>query len=205
MPIETDLHGVRGIAAYFEESRSPLGIQEIEVVMSDTDTLAAIVKVDMPSLLDGVGPKGPGLLLSDSDEDDPVGLAEAGMIPPRNVVLPLSLKKLNHGDTHRSGKAFHLLVETLGDVTEQLGRRDAMTPMLGEKANQLPGSLKGRDIAVEIEAVHTLDFQGHMVSDKLGNVGHGLLRSVMAPEDVPPNGAWGKAYASPGRFFYLSV
>jgi len=96
-------------------------------------------------------------------------------------------------------------VKLLGDVTEQLGRRDRMSSMPGEKPNQLPWRLKGRDIAVKIEPIHTLDFQGHMVSDNLGNVGHGLLQNVVVAEDVPPNCARGKALASPGRFFYSSV
>ena len=80
-----------------------------------------------------------------------------------------------------------------------------MTPMLSEKVNQFPRILKSRDIAVEIKSIHTLHFQGHVLSDKLGNVGHGLLRNVVVAEDVLPNNAWEKASASPGRFFYLSV
>jgi hypothetical protein len=168
-------------------------------------TLAAIVKMNMLALLDRSGLEGPSLLLSHSDEEHSVGLSEAGMIGFSDIVFSLSLSKLNHRDTHASGKAFYLVMKTLGDVIEQLGRRNTMTPMLREKVNQLPRILKGRDIAVKIEPIHTLDFQGHVLSDKLGNVGHGLLRNVMVAEDVPPNSAWEKASASPGRFFYLSV
>jgi hypothetical protein len=205
MPIETKLNRIRSIAAYFDKSGSPLGVQQIEIIMRDTDTLAAVVKMNLLAMLDCCGLEGPSLLLSHSDEEHSVGLSEADTIGLSDIIFSLSLIKLNHRYTHLCGKAFYLVVKPLGDVTEQLGRRNTMTPMFGEKVNQLPRILKGRDIAVEIEPVHTFDFQGHVLSDKLGNVGHGLLRNVMVAEDVPPHSAWEKAPASPRRFFYLSV
>jgi len=64
---------------------------QIEVVMSHADALAAVVKVDMLSLLDCFGLEGPSLLLSDSDENHPMGLSEASMIALCDVVFPFSL------------------------------------------------------------------------------------------------------------------
>jgi hypothetical protein len=77
--------------------------------------------MNMLAPLDRSGLESPGFLLCHTDEEHSIRLSETGMIALIDIVLPLSLSKLNHRDAHFSGKAFYLVMQTLGDVTEQLG------------------------------------------------------------------------------------
>ena len=76
-------------------------------------------------------------------------------------------------------------------------------PEVGE-VTQTP--FESRHVGVQVEPVHAIDCQGHVLRDKLGNVGYGLLLGVATRNEYHPTGVRGKGKLSPtdvaftGRF-----
>ena len=79
------------------------------------------MKMNMLAPLDRSGLESPGFLLCHTDEEHSIRLSETGMIALIDIVLPLSLSKLNHRDAHFSGKAFYLSCKLLVMSPSNLG------------------------------------------------------------------------------------
>ena len=61
-------------------------------------------------------------------------------------------------------------------------------PPVPEEGDDPALGLEPGYVRVEVEAIHSIDCQGHVLRDNLGDVGHGLLRGLAISEGLPPNG-----------------
>ena len=112
------------------------------------------------------------LLLRHTDEDHAFRLVKALPILGGDVVLALARLKVHDGNAALLGQGLNLGLEVVGDPTQQGGRRDLVPPMADQEVDQLPRHLQGRNVAVEIDAIQTLDGQRHVIAQQVVDVRH---------------------------------
>ena len=110
--------------------------------------------------------------MDDANHGDAGTPAQAVAIRLDDLVLALPLSELNPRDVMRGGPRTQASLEGIADLAEYLGRGDLLATGAHEKINHAAGTLQPWDIRIEIQPVEATDFQGHMVFDNLGNVGH---------------------------------
>src|SRR5438105_15851017 len=90
-----------------------------------------------------------GLFLRHADEDHAFGLFKLLAILRGKVVLALARLKMHDGDTALLRKGFDLACKVVSDPAQQGWRRNLVPPMMHQEADQLPGHLHRRDVAVQ--------------------------------------------------------
>ena len=74
-----------------------------------------------------------------------------------DVVLALARLKVHYRNTALLGKGLDLGLEVVGDPAQQGGRGNLVPAMADQEVDQLPRHLQRRNIAIEIDAIQTLD------------------------------------------------
>ena len=98
-----------------------------------------------------------------------------------DIVLTLAFAKLNDGNAVLFDESIDLLQEGVGHDAHQRRRRHGLLAMETEEASGLFFGLQFRLIDVEVHAINAFNFQGHVISDDVGNAArytHDWLRST---------------------------
>ena len=136
--------------------------------------------------------------LGDTDQDHAARFREAVAVALGHRVLAFPLAEFHPGDVVLIGPRAQSRLEGRRDLPEHRGRGDLLAAAPHEEIDHAARGLQSRHIGIEIEPVDAADFQGHVVFDNLGDVGHGTS-SWFAPEEISPNRVREKASASLGR------
>src|SRR3989442_6255467 len=158
MSVQTDLDGIRQVAADLQERRPPLGILDVEVVVVDGHGLARKLEVDSAARTEALtGLERRGFLLRDPDEDDPLGALEAGTVAGCDVVLALTALEMDDRNSAVVGERLDRPEEAVVQWAEQGGRRNGVAQVLAQEVAELPGGLECRHVAVDVEPVQARD------------------------------------------------
>ena len=201
MPIETDLDRIGRIATDLDEGRPPLRVDEIDVVVIGIDRLAKEDEVDQPAATLFRRTPRRGALLRDANHRDAAAPGQLVAIRLDDRVLALLFPEFNPRDLVLSRPCPQAGFERVADLAEHGGRRDLLATPPHEKIDDAARALQPRDIGVEIQPVDAADFQGHVVFDNLGNVGHDTS-SGWHQKRYHPTAVRGEPSGSLGRFCF---
>jgi len=183
--VEADLDRIWGIAADLDEGRSPLGVEEIDVVVVHVDGFPEVDKFhEAAALLFGRGPRG-GAFLGDANQDDATARVTARPVALNDRVFTFALPEFDPRNAVLVGPGPERRFERRRDLAEDRRRGNFLPAGSNEKVNHAAPALQPRDVRVEIQAVDAPHFQGHVVFDNLGNVRHDTS-SWLAPEEISP-------------------
>jgi hypothetical protein len=127
-----------------------------------------------------------GLLLGFAQKEDAFGCRELGPILRRNVVFALPFLEENDRDEVAINEGIDL-IEILGRHRAHERRRsDRLLAVVAKEGRRHLVHLQPRLIDVEVHAVDAFDFQGHVITQDIGNrtrYAHGWLRSTSVSRD----------------------
>ncbi len=178
--VETDLDRIGGVAAHLDEGRAPLVIDDVDVVVVHAHRLAAEGEVHPAPLLRLARRPARGALLRDPHQDDARGPGEPRSILFNKIILlPILFLEFNprHAPGLRPGPQPR--AEGLGDPSEQRGRGNPPAPHPAQERHHPALALQAGHVAVEVQPIHTLHVQGHVLRDNLCYVGHGPLPGLV--------------------------
>src|SRR5262249_3198987 len=112
--IEADLDRVRGVATNLDERGSPLGVEQVDVVVIDVNRSTMERELAKPPLASLRGRPAGGPLLGDADQHDPTPLAESLTVALDHGILPLPFAELDPGDRVLIGPCTELIFECRG-------------------------------------------------------------------------------------------
>jgi len=75
----------------------------------------------------------------------------------------------------RFGKGLHFFNERARDLAQQGRRRNRIPTVTFQKVHQAARGLQRGHIPVQVNPIHTLDFQRHMVAQQFSNRRHGHI------------------------------
>jgi len=84
--------------------------------------------------------------------------------PIRRVVLPLAVRERNDRNVVRLGERPHALTEVGRDPAEDDRRGNRLSEVLANEGDQSTGRGQQRNVSVEVQPVHALNFQCHMAA-----------------------------------------
>src|SRR5206468_6075627 len=120
--VAADPHGKRGITADLDETRTELGVVDVEVVEVREHRLAGELEVGM-AIASPVPPPSPGalLLLGDAHKHDAVEAPLPGFRQVRRgqILLALALGEADQGDAVVGDEALDVFHEALADLAER--------------------------------------------------------------------------------------
>ena len=175
MTVEAYLQRIGGITAHLDKGRTKVLIDQIEVVVIYTDTLARVVRSKRAptKTLDTL--EGRTLLLGHTHQIHPLGRLETPAVLGCHVIFALPSGKMEDPETQLPSKPFDCILETCGDSPQQGRGGNRVFGMVPQKRHQLPGRLKLGDVPIEIETVQTLHRQGHMLFEEFVDCCHGTI------------------------------
>src|SRR5262245_64602138 len=110
------------------------------------------------------------------------GRREAVSIVLDDIILPFAFPELDPGDLVRVTPGPQPRPERGRDLAKHRRRGNHPAPGLAQERHHPALTLQPRDVAVEVQPIHALDVQRHVVSDMLRHFGHGLLSSSASSE-----------------------
>jgi len=102
----------------------------------------------------------PGLLLGDSDEQDPLIAVELGKVLQRHVVLALARLEADPVDACFVGEAVHRGDKRFRDRLHQRPRRERLATVVLEEADHPKFPLQLRYVQVQVHPIDGLNLQG---------------------------------------------
>jgi hypothetical protein len=186
--VEAQLDRIGQIRPKLDERRAPLRILDVEVVMIDGHPLPREVEGDATLRARSlVRLERPHLFLRHADHHHALGDRSTRPIVRHDVVFALTA--LEGDERHVLGRCvgFDRPDEAVEHGQEQRRGGDRMAPVIAEEVAQAAGRLELRHVGVQVEAVETANGQGHVVANKLVDVGHQrLLLAKKSPDATPP-------------------
>lgn len=140
--IEADPDAERGIRAELNEARSPVTVEDIEIVVIDADLAPVEVETDDGAIwaLLFFGAEGGNVFLGHADENNTFFTttpAELGKTALGDFVLAFTSFELDYRDSMLVGKAQDGVNKGLGHLAQQCGGGQMVPPMAGEKPGEL--------------------------------------------------------------------
>src|SRR3982074_1387886 len=132
MGVETYLYRVRGVPTHLDERRSPVSIDEIDVVVIDVYGVPVEGEVNPTSIDLLGGSPGLGLLLSYTHQPHTFVASELLPIGFDQLVFVLTLGELDPRDSPRRAKPLQGGLERVGNYSEQRWRRDDLSALAQE-------------------------------------------------------------------------
>jgi len=173
MTVEAHLDGERDIGTDLDEGRAEILVLEVEVIVFDKDPLAGIVEVGESGVSPLLSLESVGLFLSHTDKDHPFRLIKLLPILGSDIILAQSWFKMDYRDAVLGGERFNGSNEGLGHTPQECWGRHLVASVVPEEVYQLPWCLQVWNVAVEVDAIQALDFEGYMSAEELVYVGHG--------------------------------
>ena len=189
MPVEAQLDRIREIGPEFEKGGSPLRVLHVEVVMIDGDRLAREVEGDAALRARTlVRLERAHLLLRHADHDHPVVHRPARAIVGDHVVFALAALERDQRHVLRGRVGLDGADEAVQHRRKQRGRRDRMAQVIPKEVAQPTRRLQLGHVGVQVQPVETPNGQGHVVANKLVDVGHRRLLLAKKSPDATPRG-----------------
>ena len=196
--VEAQLERVGRVAAHLEEGRPPVGVDHVDVVVVHIDRLPPEGEMHVAPLL-GLGRRpARGAFLRHAHQHDPRGRGEAVPVLLDDVILALPLGELDPRNPSRRAPGPHPLLEGVGDLPKDRRRGHHPAPGLTKKGDHPTLALQPGNVPVDVQPIHALHFQRHVVSDNLRCVGHDVLPR-WATKEISPNSVREKRHRSLGR------
>jgi hypothetical protein len=169
--VDAQSGGVGEIGAEFQEERTKVVIDRVEVEVINHGSRGHDPRVGRSR--GGVAPlfgtEDPGLLLGPTDEQHPLRTLGSGQVLMHDVVLALTLHKIDQRHSVRTGVAADPLNEVLAHRRHQRGGRDLKPPLPGQEPDDLSDALQLRDIDVQIHPVEGLDLEHHVLGEDISS------------------------------------
>src|SRR5262249_23598689 len=180
--VDAQVGVVREVGAEVEKEGAKVRIDAVEVELVDwrrtLDNPRVLLARRIRSLL---GAKDVGFFLGLAEKEDSLAAREAGPIVRGDIVLALAFLEVNDRDLVLLDEGLDLVQEFVGHDPHERRGCHRLTAMIAEKASGLFLRLQFRLIDVEVHAIDTFHFQGHVAPDDIGNATgytHGWLRST---------------------------
>ena len=161
--VDPDLHRVREVGAHLHERRPEIVVPDVEVVAGhpplghregEPHRLA-------PLFLGGGEHRRELLRHPDRGHPRPAG-GLPGQIRPHHLDLAVVLAEPHHRDVIGLGERRHRPAKRRADLLEDRRRRNLITQMRGQERDHRPTRLQGRHIAIQTDAIQTLNIQRYM-------------------------------------------
>jgi len=174
MAVEPDPASERGIGAELDERGTEVPIEDVEVVMVDTNTGAGEVIVGDTgrASLGPIGAKGSGLFLGDADEHHAFSLSGPFEVGSGHIFLSLALLEVDDRNTLLLGKTLHGSDEVPGNMTKQGWRGNRLSAVFDQEVHHLAGKLENGDIGIEVHAVDAFALESDVVIEYSIDVRH---------------------------------
>jgi hypothetical protein len=165
---------VREVGTEFQEERTELRIDTVEVIMVDHRGGPNDPRIGRPGhrVTALLGPEHPGPLLRLPDEQHPLQTAgglEGGQVLVRHVVLTLPLLEGDHRHPLIGGEPLDRGHEPSADRVHQRRRREPGTPMTDQEPRRPARVLQPRLVHVQVQPVDALHLQHHMIGEDIGD------------------------------------
>jgi hypothetical protein len=157
-----------------DEARSPVGVEDVEVVVVDRDVGAIEIEtgcrpVAAPALTRA---KGSIVFLSYADEDHSLGSPEPSKAFLGDVVLTFATFEGDDRNTVAFRESADGVHEAFCHLSQQSRRWHGVSAMHVEEIGELVGALKAGDVTLEVDAVDAFDLQCNVLSKYGLNVRH---------------------------------
>ena len=148
----------------------------------------------------------PHLFLRHADHDHAVGHRPTRAILGDHVVFPLAPLERDQRDVLRGRVGLDRRDQPIEHRREQRRRRNRMAQVIAEEVAQPARRLQLRHVRVEVQAIETANGQGHMVANKLVDVGHRrLLLAKKSPDATPRGVRRGRPTSAPTLLFPVKL
>ena len=169
VPVQTQLHTPRRVAADLEKQRAELFVIDVEIVVIDVDRLVA-VELELP--VDLVAVEGLRFLLRYPNENDGVSHVAAAPEAVGNIVLPLFVPELIHRNAFLFGQRLHSFAKLLRDLPQNNGRGNRLPQLIPHEEDQARPGRQLADVTVQVQTVETLHFESHMAVEQFRDGRH---------------------------------
>jgi hypothetical protein len=169
--VQAQLGIERKVAAEFEEERSEIPVDGVDVVVvhhraAPHDPRIGPARARAPASL---GAEHGRVLLRLADEHDPLLMRKVPQMLGHDRILALPLAKLHEWDPMPGRKILQLRHKAPGHRAHQRCRRHRLPAMIAKKPDNPLFVLQARHKHVEVHPVDPLDRQPHMAADDLGH------------------------------------
>ena len=171
VPVQTQLGGVRKVRAKLEEEGPKVGIDAGEVVLVDHCGRAHEPRVGLPGrrMAPLLGAKHRGLLLGLAHEEHALFPRKAGQVRGGHIVLALPLLEGDHRNRALLDEAPNRRHKRRTNRLPQRRRGEGLSAVEPEERHHPQLTLQLGDVHVEVQPVHTLQFQGDVLVQNRGH------------------------------------
>jgi hypothetical protein len=171
VPVEAELRSVREVGAELQEERPevPVDAVEVEVVHHGRRPHEPRIGLAGGGIAALLRPHDPRLLLRPPDEQNALRGGAARQVRRHYVVLPLTLLERDERHALRLHERLDRGQERPTDRLHQGRRRERLPAVPPEERGDPALVLQPRHVRVEVHAVDTLDLQGDVLTQDLGD------------------------------------